>query len=228
MTVDSYVEFNGAELIVNGTLINNGSVFFRAGDNQSSPAFVLAAGAEYEGSGRLIVQNTQEDPDAVFTLADPYCLEEKWSNDYDTGYIIYNSAPATADSISCTGLIDLDGTNIYMHVIMSVTTATAETDCFWGIQYSTDPTFAEFDIWGHNPVMSCTNFSTDADLTGLVPNVTYYYRAVLFHETENGWEVFVQESGEPHSFTLDGENLDSLPVITLDPSAGTGGIPAGL
>lgn len=222
MTVDSYVEFNGAELIVNGTLINNGSVFFRPGDNQSSPAFVLAAGAEYEGSGRLIVQNTQEDPDAVFTLADPYCLEEKWSNDYDTGYIIYNSAPATADSISCTGLIDLDGTNIYMHVIMSVTTATAETDCFWGIQYSTDPTFAEFDIWGHNPVMSCTNFTTDADLTGLVPNVTYYYRAVLFHETENGWEVFVQESGEPHSFTLDGENLDSLPVITLDPSAGTG------
>ena len=222
----SDLALHGATFTVNGTLVNNGVVSLLPRDDWSDGShFVLAEDAVYQGTGEFRIQKAQGHPEAMSNLdvKAPYEFEQLWDGDEEACYRIFNSAPAETDSIAITGTTDQEGSNVQLHVSMSISAETAATECFRGIQYSTDPTFERFDIWGHDPVTrACTDYVVDAELAGLVPDVTYYYRAVLFHDTENGWEVFYAQTGDPRSITITETERYSVPAITMDGSAETG------
>lgn len=225
MTEDSNLDLHGATFTVNGTLVNNGVVVLQPRDDLSDGSdFVLADGAVCQGVGEFRIRKSQGNPSAQCDLnvASPYEIEELWNNERMTSYRIYNGAPAAEDSISITGFTNQLGGSVYMNVSMSISTETAATECYRGIQYSTDPTFERFDIWGHDPVTrACTDYVARAELTGLVPSVTYYYRAVLFNDTENGWEIFCAQTGDPRSITITETEWYSVPAITMDETSGT-------
>ena len=113
---------------------------------------------------------------------------------------------------------DIRATSAQLWVGLSVTEATAAAgDYVWGIKYSTDPTLPmnRWLLWGWNVDNQAYRLEFKPhDLCTLIPNTTYYYKAILFRtsETQEIAEVIAEEEAVHMITTAPAAEGEILPL----------------